>query len=81
MDKNILTVNELSEVTGLTPRRIYQGIRAGVIPKLQFCPRGMYLIPYDEFQAAVRNLSRQNLQRGNDESNVVSFNGIRKVKE
>jgi hypothetical protein len=77
----IFTIKQLAEVTGLKVRTIREGIKAGIFPAFQPCPNGKYLIHYGEFQAAVRNLSRRNLQSDNEDSNVITFNGIRKIAE
>jgi excisionase family DNA binding protein len=81
MDKNILTIKELAEVTGLPVRTIREGINEGIFPSFQVRSGGKHLIHYEEFQAAVRNLSRRNLQNSNEDSNVISIDGIRRIKE
>ena len=80
-EEQILTVEQLAKVTGMTVRIIREGIKEGIYPAHQVRTGGKYLVPYGEFQAAVRNLSRRNLQGGNESTNVVSFNGIRKIEE
>ncbi|MCL2190155.1 MAG: hypothetical protein FWB87_15495 [Defluviitaleaceae bacterium] len=79
--KQILTTKELAEVTGLTQQAIRNGINARLFPAFQINARGKFLIDYEEFQIAVGNLSRRNLLDCGEQSNVVSFEGIRRIAE
>ena len=83
MDKRIIKgIKEVSGITGLSMYAIRKGIAEGIFPAFQVSGGGgKYFIDINEFQAAIRDLGRRSTQHYNDDTNVVSINGIRRVKE
>ena len=79
--KRILTIKETVAATGFTEYQIRNGIKKGVFPAFQIAGAGgKYFIDIELFQVAIRNQCTRNMKQS-DDSNVVSINGIRRIKE
>ena len=82
----MMTIKEVSQITGISQYALRQGIRQGKLPACQLnSGRGKYLIDYEIFQNTLKDLCIRNVVQASEKNplsmNIVDFNTkIRRVQ-